>query len=69
MTTISKVLASTPFRETLTPQCSQGESPWIPETPLSTSENSSAIDTYNAAINEIILLTPGGVSQRLFLFS
>ena len=59
MTTISQVLASTPFRETLTPQCSQGVTPWIPVTPLSTSENASAIDTYNAAINEIALLTPG----------
>ena len=63
MTTISQVLASTPFRETLTPQCSQDATPWIPETPLSTSENASAIDTYNAAINEIALLTPG-VSQE-----
>ena len=59
MSTISQVLASTPFRETPTPQCSEGESPCIPETPLSASENSSAIDTYNAAINEIALLTPG----------
>ena len=59
MTTVSQVLASTPFRETLTPQCSQGATPWIPETPLSTSENASAIETYNAAINEIALLTPG----------
>ena len=59
MSTISQVLASTPFRETSTPQCSQGESPWIPETLLSTSENSNAIDTYNAAINEIAHLTPG----------
>lgn len=60
MTTISQALASTPFQETTSaPQCSQGESPWIPETPLSTSENSNAIDTYNAAINEIALLTPG----------
>ena len=56
-------ITSTPFRETSTPQCSQGESPWIPETPLSTSENSNALDTYNAAINEIALLTPG-VSQK-----
>ena len=59
MSTISQVLAFTPFRETPTPQCSEGESPWIPETPLSASEKSSAIDTYNAAINEIALLTPG----------
>lgn len=60
MTTISQALASTPFQETPSaPQCSQGKSPWIPETPLSTSENSNAIDTYNAAINEIALLTPG----------
>ena len=59
MTTISQVLVSTPFRETLTPQCSQGVTPWIPETPLSTSENASAIDTYNAGINEIALLTQG----------
>jgi len=58
MATISQVLASTPFQETSTPKCSQGESPWIPETPLSTSENSNAIDTYNTAINEIALLTP-----------
>ena len=59
MTTISQVLASTTFRETLTPQCNQGATPWIPETPLSTSENASAIVTYNATINEIALLTPG----------
>ena len=45
MTTISQVLASTTFRETLTPQCNQGATPWIPETPLSTSENASAIVT------------------------
>ena len=59
MTTINQVLASTPFRKTSTPLSSQSESPWIPETPLSSSENSSAIDTYNAAINQIALLTPG----------
>ena len=59
MTTISQVLASTTFGETLTPQCNQGATPWIPETPLSTSENASAIVTYNATINEIALLTPG----------
>ena len=58
MTTISQVLASMSF-QTCTPQCSQGESPWIPETFLSTSGNCNAIDTYNAAINEIALLTPG----------
>ena len=35
------------FEETAsTPECSQGESPSIPETLLSTSENSNAIDTY-----------------------
>ena len=67
MTTINQVLASAPFRETSTPLPSQGESPWIPETPLSSSENSSAIDTYNAAINEIALLTPG-VSWDPLLF-
>ncbi|KAK2561695.1 hypothetical protein P5673_015052, partial [Acropora cervicornis] len=44
---------------TSTQQPSQGKSPWIPETPLSSSENSSAIDTYNAAINKIALLTAG----------
>ena len=59
MTTINQVLASSSYRETSTPLRSQGESPWIPETPLSTSENSNAVDTYNAAINEIALLTPG----------
>ena len=64
MTTISQVLASTTFRETLTPQCNQGATPWIPETPLSTSENASAIVTYNATINEIALLTPG-VSAKI----
>ena len=65
ITTISQVLASTPFRETLTPQCSQGATPWIPETPLNTSENASAIDSYNAAINEIALPTPGVSRERL----
>ena len=67
MTTISQVLTSTPFCATLTPQCSQGASPWTPETPLQTSKNASAIDTYNAAINEIALPTPG-VSREPLLF-
>ena len=60
--------AITTIRETLTPQCSQGATPWIPETPLSTSENASVIDSYNAAINEIALLTPG-VSREPLPFS
>lgn len=59
MTTITQVLASTPFRETSTPQCSQGDSSRIPETPLSTSESGNAIGTYNAAMDEIALLAPG----------
>ena len=65
MASISQVLASTPFRETSTPQCSQSESPWTLETPLSTSENSNAIDTFNSAINEIALLTPGAPLEPL----
>ena len=67
MTTVNQVLASALFRETSTPLSGQGESPWIPETPLSSSENSNAIDTYNAAINEIALLT-SGVSREPLLF-
>lgn len=59
MTTITQVLASTPFRETSTPQCSQGDSSGIPETPLSTSISGNAIGTYNAAMDEIALLAPG----------
>ena len=67
ITTVSQVLAWAPLRETLTALSSQGESPWISETPLSSPENSITIYSHNPAINEIAFHTPG-VSREPLLF-